>query len=187
MITDLENPREVVFYNLDGQSFSNSAQAEFGWTPARRFDIRLAYRWLEVKTDYRAGRLNVPLVSTHRAFSNFAYETKTNEKGAKSVFDLTVQWIGDQRLPSTFANPDAYRAPVRSQDYILVGAQLTRASSKSFEFYVGGENLLNFRQPMAILSAENPNSTFFDASLVWGPVFGAMAYAGIRFTPGAEQ
>jgi hypothetical protein len=39
---------------------------------------------------------------------------------------------------------------------------------------------------MAILSAENPNSAFFDASLVWGPVFGAMAYAGIRFTPGAE-
>lgn len=187
VITDLENPREVVFYNLEGRSYSNSAQAEFGWSPARRFDIRLAYRWLEVKTDYRVGRLDVPLVSTHRAFSNFAYETKANERGAKSVFDLTVQWIGDQRLPSTFANPDGFRAPVRSNDYFLVGAQITRAFSKSFDFYVGGENLLNFRQPMAILSAENPSSEFFDASLVWGPVFGAMAYAGIRWTPGAEQ
>lgn len=183
VVTDLENPREVRFYNLDGRSFSNSAQAELAWTPARRFDLRLAYRWLEVKTDYLEGRLDAPLVSTHRLFANFAYDTKENEKGAHSRFDLTLQLIGDQRLPSTKANLEAFQLNERSKNYLLVGAQLTRAFGKSFEFYVGGENLLNFQQPMAILSAENPNSQFFDASLVWGPVFGAMAYAGFRWTP----
>jgi hypothetical protein len=125
----------------------------------------------------------VPLVSTHRAFANLAYDTKENDKGAHSRFDLTVQWIGDQRLPSTFANDETFRLPDRSKNYFLVGAQLTRAFGKSFEFYVGGENLLNFQQPMAILSAENPDGQFFDASLTWGPVFGAMAYAGFRWVP----
>lgn len=186
VITDLENAREVRFYNLDGRSFSNSAQAEFAWSPARRVDLRLAYRWLEVKTDYRVGRLDVPLVSTHRAFANLAYETRPAKNDAHWRFDATFQWIGDQRLPSTEANPTAYRLDARSDDYYLLGAQVTRAFSKQFEFYLGGENLLNFQQPNAILSAEQPNSQFFDASLVWGPVFGAMAYAGLRWMPGGE-
>lgn len=184
IITDLENPREVSFYNLDGKSFSNSFQAELAWSPLRRTDLRLAYRWLEVKTDYDEGRLDVPLVSTHRAFLNLAYDTKPTENHAHWRFDVTLQWIGDQRLPSTLANDEEFRLNSRSDDYFLLGAQVTRAFNKKFEFYIGGENLLNFIQPRAILSAEQPNSEFFDASLVWGPVFGAMAYAGLRWTPG---
>lgn len=186
VVTDLENAREVRFYNLEGGSYSNSAQAEFAWSPARRVDLRLAYRWLEVRTDYKVGTRDVPLVSTHRAFANLAYETMMNKAGKHWRFDATFQWIGDQRLPSTEANPEAFQLDARSDDYYLLGAQVTRAFSKQFEVYLGGENLLNFRQPNAILSAEQPNSEFFDASLVWGPVFGAMAYAGIRWIPGAE-
>lgn len=184
VVVDLENAREVRFYNLEGRSFSNSAQAEFSWSPLRRTDLRLAYRWLEVKTDYRDGLLDVPLVSTHRAFMNVGYETKPDEKGRHWRFDATLQWIGDQRLPSTEANPNEFRLNDRTDNYYLLGGQMTYAFGKSFEIYVGGENLLNFIQPMAILSAEQPNSEFFDASLVWGPVFGAMAYGGLRWTPG---
>jgi outer membrane receptor for ferrienterochelin and colicins len=53
--------------------------------------------------------------------------------------------------------------------------------TERFEVYLGGENLLNYRQPNAILAAEDPNGEYFDASLVWAPVFGAMAYGGIRW------
>ena len=182
IVTDLENPREARFYNLEGSSFSNSAQIEFGWSPARRWDVRLAYRWLQVQTDYDEGRLDVPLVSTHRAFANGSYETKKNNKGAQWRFDATVQWVGDVRLPNTEANPEEYQLNERSDDYFLVSAQITRAFNSKFELYVGGENLLNYRQPNAILAAENPNGEFFDASMVWAPVFGAMAYGGIRWS-----
>ena len=184
IITDLENAREVRFYNLDGRSYSTSFQSELAWTPVRRVDLRLAYRWLEVKTDYKVGRLDAPLVSTHRVFLNLAYDSKTNEQGAHNRYDLTVQFIGDQRLPATSLNEAAFQLPERSENYFLLGAQLTRAFNKSFELYIGGENLLNIQQPMAIISAENPDSQFFDASLVWAPVFGAMAYGGVRWIPG---
>ena len=181
VITDLENAREIRIYNLEGRSFSNSAQAEFDWSPARRVDVRLAYRWLQVELDYKdAGRLSAPLVSTHRAFGNIAYETKKNDKGAQWRFDATLQWIGDQRLPNTEANPEEFQLATRSDDYFLLNAQVTKQFKEGFELYLGGENLLNFRQPNAILAAEQPNGEFFDASLVWGPVFGAMVYGGLR-------
>lgn len=188
VITDLENPREIRFYNLDGRSYSNSAQAEFSWSPARRTEVRLAYRWLEVKADYEGeGTLDVPLVSTHRAFANVGYETKANKKKAQWKFDATFQWIGDQRLPNTQANDPEFQLESRSDDYFLLNAQITRVFSNQFEVYLGGENLLNFQQPNAILSAENPDSQFFDASLVWGPVFGAMAYGGLRWMPWQDK
>ncbi|WP_306640991.1 TonB-dependent receptor [Sanyastnella coralliicola] len=186
VITDLENAREVRFYNLEGSSFSNSAQAEFSWSPIRRVDVRVAYRWLEVKADFKQGRVDLPLVSTHRAFTNIGYETKKNDKEAQWKFDATFQWIGDQRIPSTALNDEEFQLEERSDDYFLLNAQVTRVFSKSFEVYVGGENLLNFQQPNAILSAEDPNSEFFDASLVWGPVFGSMVYGGLRWMPWSE-
>ena len=46
VVVDLENAREVKFYNLDGKSYSNSFQAELSFEPARKFDVRLAYRFL---------------------------------------------------------------------------------------------------------------------------------------------
>ncbi|MFT4778378.1 MAG: outer membrane receptor for ferrienterochelin and colicins [Flavobacteriales bacterium] len=181
VVTDLENPREVRFYNLEGRSFSNSAQAEFSWSPARRWDLRMAYRWLQVQTDYTSERLDVPLVSTHRAFTNVSYETKKNEKSSQWKFDVTIQWVGDARLPSTEANPEEYQVAARSDDYFLLSGQITKVFTERFEVYLGGENLLNYRQPNAILAAEDPNGEYFDASLVWAPVFGAMAYGGIRW------
>ncbi len=181
VVTDLENPREVRFYNLDGKSFSNSAQVEFSWSPARRWDLRMAYRWLQVQTDYASERLDVPLVSTHRAFTNASYETKKNDKNGQWKFDVTVQWVGDTRLPSTEANPEEYQLAARSEDYFLLSGQITKVFSERFEIYLGGENLLNYRQPNAILAAEDPNGQYFDASLVWAPVFGAMGYGGLRW------
>jgi hypothetical protein len=49
------------------------------------------------------------------------------------------------------------------------------------ELYLGGENLTNYFQRELILSADQPFGTYFDASLVWGPVYGRMFYSGIRW------
>lgn len=182
VITDLEDARQVRFYNLSGSSISNSAQAEFSWSPARRVDVRLAYRYLDVQADFINQRVTLPLISKHRAFTNVAYETKPNAKKAQWKFDATLNWIGESRLPSTTANPEELQLDDRSDDYLLLNAQITRVFNERFELYLGGENITNFRQPRAIVDPENPFGNYFDASLVWGPVFGAMAYVGLRWS-----
>lgn len=181
VVMDLENPREASFYNLEGESFSHSAQVEFGWTPARRWDLRLAYRWLDVRTQFNPGLLSKPFINEHRGFVNIAYETKENDKKGKWKFDLTANAVGPGRLPSTMANPEEFQLDETSDSFVLLNAQVTKVFSEQFDIYLGGENLGNFRQPRPIVAADQPFSEFFDASMVWGPVFGRMVYAGLRW------
>ncbi len=182
VVVDMETPQQVSFYNLHGKSYSNSAQAELHYTPFRRFDVRLAYRWLEVRQQYNSGMLDKPMVNRHRAFTNLAYETKANDRGAQWRFDATVQWISKKRLPLTsehamhMQDETAY-----SDDYFQVNAQVTYVFKKNTEIYLGGENLNNFMVHDVIVSAENPTSEAFDGSLLWGPVFGRMVYLGFRW------
>ena len=142
----------------------------------------MAYRWLDVKTDYAAGLRAKPFVATHRAFTNLAYETKANENGAQWRFDGTISWVGPARIPDTFMNPEEFQVADQSSGFTLINAQVTRVFFENFEVYLGGENLANFQQPNPILSAEDPFGEHFDASLVWGPIFGRMAYGGLRWT-----
>jgi len=183
LVIDMDqDAQEVNIYALDGQSYSNSAQFEMQMSPIKRFDVRLAYRWLDVQTDYVAGRRAKPFVATHRAFTNLAYETKAEENGAQWRFDGTVQWVGPARIPDTFMNPEEFQVADQSSGFTLINAQVTYVFFENFEVYLGGENLANFQQPNPILSAEHPDGEHFDASLVWGPIFGRMAYAGMRWT-----
>jgi len=50
------------------------------------------------------------------------------------------------------------------------------------DLYIGGENLLNYRQPNPIIEAEDPFSRDFNATVIWGPLMGRKVYAGLRFT-----
>lgn len=54
---------------------------------------------------------------------------------------------------------------------------------KNLELYTGVENLLNFTQSNPIISAQNPYSEFFDASIIWGPITGRMFYVGLKYKP----
>ena len=49
------------------------------------------------------------------------------------------------------------------------------------DFYIGGENPGSFYQKNVIVAAGQPFGSYFDASLVWGPVTGRMFYAGWRY------
>lgn len=185
VVMDMETPGIVEFYNLKGSSYSNSFQLETQWSPIRRVEWRLAYRWLEVRTDYTSGILDKPLVNRHRAFTNVAYETKEKENGAQWRFDATLQWISKKRIPMSGVDAEGHTThdvSTYSNDYVQLNAQVTYVFKKNLELYVGGENLTNFMVHDPIFSAENPNSESFDGSLIWGPVFGRMGYVGIRWT-----
>lgn len=170
-----EDPRQLLFYNLDGESYSNSLQVQLDMELVPRLDLRLAYRFNDVQTTFLQGKLEKPFVARHRAFLNTAYETNDQWK-----FDLTVNWQGAKRIPSTAGNPAEFLLPERSPDFLLVNAQVSKRWGDKFELYTGVENLFNFRQDNPIVSSEDPFSPYFDASLVWGPVFGRMTYAGMR-------
>lgn len=184
IVVDWETPTVVKFYQLDGPSYSNSAQVEMQWSPIRRLEMRLAYRWLEAKTQYGNEVLMRPLIAQHRAFTNLEYSTKEKDNGAKWMFDLTVRWLGEQRLPNTAGSPHEYHLHSRSDDFFIINAQISKHFNSKFEVYVGGENLGNFMQMSPIISADNPESPYFDASMIWGPVFGRMGYVGLRWRIG---
>ena len=65
--------------------------------------------------------------------------------------------------------------------FATVNAQVTRTFSSVFEVYLGVENLTNYQQDNAIVSPDQPFGATFDSSMIYGPVFGAMYYAGLRF------
>ena len=52
---------------------------------------------------------------------------------------------------------------------------------KKWDFYLGGENLTNYKQMNPIIDAENPFGTDFDATRIWAPIMGINVYAGIRY------
>ncbi|HET9057582.1 MAG TPA: TonB-dependent receptor [Chitinophagaceae bacterium] len=177
VVVDLENPREIKFYNLSGKSYSNSLQAELTTEPIKKLELRLAYRFFDIKTTYSGQLLQKPLTAKHRAFANLAYEIN----GWK--LDYTFNYNGQKRIPNTSINPPAYQRNPYSTSYILMNAQLSKTIGKKnvFDIYVGVENLANYFQKDVIIAANNPFSQYFDASLVWGPVNGRMFYTGFRF------
>jgi outer membrane receptor for ferrienterochelin and colicins len=182
LVIDLyQSARELHFYALNGKSFSNSFQAEINFSVNRRLDIRTAYRFLDVKTKYKSGLIEKPLLSKHRGFLNIAYSTR-KIKNRQWKIDLTTQWIGSQRIPFTGDNDSVFQLLERSEGYLLLNGQLTRTFGKKIDAYLGVENALNYRQVNPILSSENPYSEYFDSALIWAPIFGRMIYLGFRFT-----
>jgi hypothetical protein len=180
LIVDLDvDSKKVIFSNLNGVSFSNTAQVEFGWEMYKRLNVKTAYRFVENKSTFSKGLLDKALVSKHRAFLNLGYENKNG----KWLSDLTIQWFGPKRLPNTQNNPIEYKRDNYSPAFFNVNGQITYVHKKKNEwhFYLGVENALNFRQNNPIVSSDQPFGKWFDASMVWGSIYGRMLYGGLRF------
>lgn len=171
-----QSARDVHFYNLDGRSYSNSLMMQIDVELIPRLDLRLAYRFNDVKTTFADGLLEKPLLSRHRAFFNAAYETKSDWH-----FDFTLNWQGAKRIPTTADNPEAFQMPQRSPDFFLVNTQISKRWGEKYDVYAGAENLLGFTQRNPIIGADAPFGSYFDSTLVWGPIFGRNVYVGLRY------
>jgi len=181
VVVDVDaHTQQVLFYNLKGPSFSNTAQVEFGWEIRKRLNIKTAYRYVDTKVNYQSGLLQKALVSKHRAFINISYETKKKHW----LFDATLQYNGKKRLPQTNNNPTEYKRASYSPDFYNVLAQITyitKIKKADFNMYVGVENALDYKQSNPIVGSDAPYSKYFDASMVWGPIYGRMLYIGLRY------
>lgn len=184
VVVDLDHsPQQALFYNLDGKSFANSLQAEVSISPAKGLDFKAAYKYYDVQTQFTKGQLEKTLTPKHRWFANIAYETADTQENNHSQwkFDVTFNWLGEQRLPTTATNPLPYRLSNYAPSFATLNAQITRVFSKTFEVYVGGENITNYKQANGILAADAPFGAYFDSTMQYAPAFGQMYYAGMRF------
>lgn len=167
----------IVFKNLEGASFSNSFQAELALTLGKFVDIRFAYKLLDVRSTFGGKLQQQVMLPKHRGFFNIGYKTRNK----RWEFDLTTSVFGNSRLPEVVLPDGSITTDNRGDIFPLLNAQITHVFHQ-WDFYIGGENLTNYRQKNPIIDSENPFSNTFDATRVWAPVFGVNVYAGVRFT-----
>jgi outer membrane receptor for ferrienterochelin and colicin len=177
-IVDYDNSHQtVLFYDLNGKSFSDAFQVEVAYEISGNMDLKMAYKNNNVKIAYKSGVLQKALQPKQRFFANLGYETKSNDKENFWKFDLTYNRVGEQRI----SNSSHYRFPEYSKAYDLLNMQVTKIFSKKFEVYMGGENITNYTQVNPVLGSDKPFDEGFDTSLVYAPVVGSMYYGGLRY------
>ena len=181
VVVDWENPQRISFYNLNGESYANSFQTEINYFINDNLNLRLAYKYFDIQTDYTSGKLSKPLTPNHRLFANISYETKKIDNIKQWKFDLTYNFIGEQRLPDTSINPLEYQFEEYSNSYSLLNTQITKVFTEKFEMYFGVENLTDLKQKNPILASDDPFGDSFDSTIIYAPIFGRMLYSGLRF------
>jgi outer membrane receptor for ferrienterochelin and colicin len=182
-IADLDSsPQSINFSSVGNGAYSNTFQAELNIEPILFFNARLAYKYIDSKQLINGSWLEKPFTAKHRALINLAYKTTKDELDDPQMsYDVTLQWYGMKRIPSTANNPVGLRARESSPSFVLVNTQVTRSFSELFDLYFGIENLFDFQQNDPIIDPADPNGQYFDASLIWGPLTGRMMYAGLRY------
>jgi outer membrane cobalamin receptor len=182
-MVDMEAGSRLRMYAMPGVSYSTSIQGEFNYSPFKRFEMKVAYRYQDVQADYLQMdggliRLTKPYLNKDRVLVNLSYATPYEIW----KYDVTWQWNGSRRIPDhklSHLHTGAIQE-VTAPPFSTVYAQVTR-QFKKWELYVGAENLFNFTQNNPIYVAKDPFAKGFDASMVWGPIVGTMVYSGIRY------
>ena len=163
----------TIFTNQQGGSYSNAFQTELSVSPKKNWELRFAYKFLDVKAKYGGIIQQQVMIPRHRGFFNTGYISRNK----RWEYDLTVSVFGESRLPGIAPTDAVYYSEV----YPMVNAQITHVYKK-WDFYLGGENLTNYRQKDPIVDAANPFGSKFDATEIWGPVMGINIYAGVRYS-----
>ena len=174
------DPTQIHIANLDGKSYSNTIQVDATYPIVSGLELTAAWRWNDVKCTYGGTLMEKPLTSRYKGLVTASYKTPLG----LWQFDVTLQLNGGGRMPTPYTQTDGTPSwDSRFQAYEQLSAQVTRWF-RHFSVYIGGENLTGFRQKQTIINAHDPWSPTFDPTMVWGPVHGAMAYAGVRINIG---
>ncbi|MBM3919828.1 MAG: TonB-dependent receptor [Sphingomonadales bacterium] len=169
-----QRPDLIAIGKID-QSRYNAIQTDLQLQPHRRVELRLSYRYIENQLWLGGNMRQQPLLSKHRFVGVVSIKNRK-----KWHMDAIFQWNSPKRLPETSSLPEQNQMLPWSPSYTIVNLQLSKDISKKWEWYAGGENLLNIVQENPVLSAENPQQPWFDAAYAWGPVIGINAYMGFR-------
>ena len=172
---DRDQRPDLIVIGKINQSRYNAVQTDLQIQPHRRIELRLSYRFIENLLWLGGSMRQQPLLSKHRLVGVLSMKNRK-----KWYMDAIVQWNSPKRLPETMSLPEKEQMPAWSPAYAIVNLQIRRDIGKKWEWYVGGENLLNVVQNNPVLSANNPYQPWFDAAYAWGPVNGINTYMGFR-------
>jgi outer membrane receptor protein involved in Fe transport len=177
-VVDIDSdPHAAILTYNRGKSFSHTAQVEVSYQPIRELSMTLAYRYTDVKENYGAGLTRKPLTSKSKGLFTVSYAPKMG----LWQFDATLAINGGGRMPTPYSVDGEQSWEQHYKAYPTLNLQVTR-SFRHWSVYIGGENLTNFKQKHPIIDAANPWGDRFDATMVYGPIEGAMAYIGVRYT-----
>ena len=181
VIVDQERDADNIYiYDMGGMSRTHTAQIDITWTPIQRFDIFATFRYTDSRYTINHNGVPMlverPLVGRYKALINLQYATNMR----KWVFDVTAQLNGPARIPTQTGNMADSHLSNGGKPYPMLFAQVSRRI-KRWEIYLGCENIIGFKQKEPIIMADDPYSTAFNSSLVWGPLTGQKVYVGVRF------
>ncbi len=170
------DPLAISVYDLSGRSFSHTLQIDANYPVADELDATVAFRYNKVQCTYGNKLLDKPLQSRYKGLITLGWKPMM---GLWQV-DVTLQLNGPGRMPEPYTQADGNLSWEREfPAYLQLNMQVTR-EFRHLSFYVGGENLTNYRQSHPVIGADNPWAATFEPTMIWGPVMGIMAYAGIR-------
>lgn len=125
-----------------------------------------AFRYTDARTTYDGVLRHRPLTSRFKGLLTLGYKTPME----LWHFDVTGHLNGHGERYDHTPYPTFFQ----------LQAQVTR-EFRRFSIYLGGENLTGYKIDQPIRHADNPWAADFDATQIWGPTEGAMAYIGIRW------
>lgn len=180
VVVDWEQVGSVRFYNNVGSSWAQSYQFDLSYRPWDLFDMQLAYKYYDLSTAFDSGDKRPILTPEHRVFANLAYELEGIRPNHPLKFDVTFNWLGNQRLPELPQVAALYGQSFTPTVMTLSG-QITKQWGPHFDLYFGVENIGDLRQDQPIINGDQPFDSDFDSSMVYGPIFGRMWYTGMRY------
>ena len=167
------NPGEIAITNLNGKSYSHTFQVDLNYELFDGLTLMAAYRKNDVKETYSGRTMTKPLTADYKSMVSLSYLTPLE----LWQFDMTIQLTGGGRLPkSPFFNNSALYSE-NYANFAQLSGQVTR-HFRHFSIYAGGENLTGYKQKNPIINI--PEIGYYDPTLIYAPLHGAMFYAGIR-------
>lgn len=171
------DPHAAMIYSATRPTGSQALQLEAEWDVVRELTLTAAWRYTAVKTDIGGRLVYKSLTPRHKGLFTAAFKPMMG----LWQFDATLAVTGGGTMPAPYRLADGSLSwSERYKAYPTLNAQITR-NFRHWAVYVGGENLTGYRQHRPVVGADYPWGPDFDATMVYGPLHGAMVYVGFRY------
>ena len=181
LVTDLDRSARLAAIGYANRGYANSALVQVSGTILPNVELTVAYRLMDTYAETGGSLRLQPLVSPHRVLIAASYRTSDR------IWEVNplIVWYSSGRIPTTAENPEPYRFPEQFSSYVRASLHVNYCPlEQPWELYAGIENIANVLQRQAVIAADNPALSYFDASLIWGPLDQRTFYAGVRLRLG---
>lgn len=178
LAVDLNANPHAAIIGCDNKSRNHAFQVELNADIIDDMTLTAAYRLTDVRINYGDGLyVKKPLTSTHKGLFTLNYAPDMG----KWQFDVTLAVNGGGNMPKPYSLTNGEMSwKTTFPTYCTLNLQITK-NFRHWSVYAGAENITNYRQKNPIIGASDPWGPDFDATMVWGPLHGAVAYVGFRF------